>query len=666
MNKRMVTILSALFLLFLCTAFNAFAVNVSIPNMNADKGATVQIPINLDDAIGIAGFQFTIIYNSSVLNCTGTSIAGCLTSMDLDEDGTNDWIIVRNSTSGQIIIGGTTTLEESVLTGGSGCLVKLRCDVVGNPLYCTTLEFASKKLVNFLGEEIPSTSTNGEFCVNCTPTGPDTNCDGVDDDCNGVADDGYVPTATSCGKGVCASEGQLICQNGQLVDTCQPGNPTGSDDNCNGLDENCNGTNDENYVATPTTCGVGACASTGQNTCVSGQIQNTCVPGTPTTEVCDNIDNNCNGSVDENLTRQSTCGVGACASTGTETCTAGQWGSDTCTPGTPQTEGPFGNATCSDGIDNDCDGATDATDGDCKEVCIPTGPDTNCDGVDDDCDGVADDGYTPKPIICGIGACENTVMTSCQNGVEDFPVCIPGTPQTEGPFGAATCSDGIDNDCDGVTDVADGDCVPAVGVSIPEKDGNKGAVVSIPVNVDISTGIAGFQFTIIYNSAVLNCTGTMVGSLTNVDLDLDGMNDWIITTNATPGQMIVGGVDQTLTGLPGGSGSLLELTCNVVGNIGDSTSLDFTYSKLVDSSGKEIASTTNSGTLTVIGIPPRPGDLDGDGDIDKDDYQIFVSAFGKCEGQVGFNANADYDGDGCITFVDYQEWYGCYINQINQ
>jgi hypothetical protein len=38
---------------------------------------------------------------------------------------------------------------------------------------------------------------------------------------------------------------------------------------------------------------------------------------------------------------------------------------DTCTPGAPQAEGPFGNPTCSDSADNDCDGTTDTADSGC-------------------------------------------------------------------------------------------------------------------------------------------------------------------------------------------------------------------------------------------------------------------------------------------------------------
>jgi hypothetical protein len=57
------------------------------------------------------------------------------------------------------------------------------------------------------------------------------------------------------------------------------------------------------------------------------------------------------------------------------------------------------------------------------------------------------------------------------------------------------------------------------------------------------------------------------------------------------------------------------------------------------------------------------GDLDGDADIDSDDLNIFVAAFFACNGDAAYNARCDYDGDGCITFVDYQIWHGFYYNQ---
>lgn len=70
-------------------------------------------------------------------------------------------------------------------------------------------------------------------------------------------------------------------------------------------------------------------------------------------EVCDNIDNNCDGNTDEWLLT-TTCGVGVCAgNTGTETCSAGIWGNDMCNP-----FAGAANEIC-DALDNDYDGQTD-------------------------------------------------------------------------------------------------------------------------------------------------------------------------------------------------------------------------------------------------------------------------------------------------------------------
>jgi hypothetical protein len=144
------------------------------------------------------------------------------------------------------------------------------------------------------------------------------------------------------------------------------------------------------------TCGIGACQVT-VNACVNG-TPGVCTPGTPQTETCNNIDDNCNGLTDDGLGTLS-CGVGACQVT-VNACTNGTPG--VCTPGTPQPE--------------------------------------TCNNIDDNCNSLTDDGL--GTITCGIGACQVTV-NACVNGTPG--VCTPGTPQPE------TCNN-IDDDCSGIID----------------------------------------------------------------------------------------------------------------------------------------------------------------------------------------------------------------------
>lgn len=72
--------------------------------------------------------------------------------------------------------------------------------------------------------------------------------------------------------------------------------------------------------------------------------------------------------------------------------------------------------------------------------------------------------------------------------------------------------------------------------------------------------------------------------------------------------------------------------------------------------GKPVLMASTSARIGII--PDVPGDLNGDGAVTGDDYPAFVATFGKCSGQIGYATAADFDNDGCITFVDYQIWYG--------
>ncbi len=70
---------------------------------------------------------------------------------------------------------------------------------------------------------------------------------------------------------------------------------------------------------------------------------------------------------------------------------------------------------------------------------------------------------------------------------------------------------------------------------------------------------------------------------------------------------------------------------------------------------KLVISTDPGYVPTDMGIAESPkgtADLNGDGVVDGDDYSVFKTAFGSCEGDANFIPGADLDGDGCITIND--------------
>ena len=361
-------------------------------------------------------------------------------------------------------------------------------------------------------------------------------CDGLDNDCDDEIDETFEVLGAPCsvGLGRCARDGLLVCDESGEAVACDAVAGTPTDEICNFEDDDCDGAIDEHSDQCCVPGEVGSCGTDvgrcelGIKSCEGNAQWGRCVGAVgPAIEQCNGADDDCDGDVDEGV-------VNACG-------TCGEPSPEIC-----------------NGADDDCDGLIDEDVlNDCGE-CGPT-PDEICNSRDDDCDGQVDEGVLNACGICGPVPSEicNGWDDDCDGTVDEG---VRNACGVCGPLPPEVCN-GEDDDCDGSIDEgvrnACGGCGPApIEICNGADDDCDGAIDEGVVNACGGCGPVPFE---VCNFADDDCDGLTDEGVTNACGGCGAVPDEICNGSDDDCD---GLTDEDVLNACGGCGPVPEEICN--------------------------------------------------------------------------------------------------------